>query len=269
MIIYQTLKYPEYHPISIADVRNWTNDPATRLQDVVDPNIKIAIAGAVDDFEKETNRKFVRQRIEWRPERNEIDGCYFGWFGYWRRSDAMAVPFGQTDQDTVEIEYVDSDGNPQTFTDFEIVKKDESNSYIVLARGAAWPSDVDTETPWPVKIRFDAGWPFGPRWEAGKTYSIGDIMIPTVLNQKGVAYKCTNAGTSGGAEPTLTTEVGATGTDGTVTWECIGQTVPGGIIPSLLSRATTRLKTQYEFLIYPNINEIAQAWNPEPWRLRW
>jgi hypothetical protein len=56
-------------------------------------------------------------------------------------------------------------------------------------------------------------------WAAATAYSVGDIVRPSTGN--GHVYRCTAAGATGGTEPTWPTDIGATVTDGTVTWaEC-------------------------------------------------
>lgn len=57
-----------------------------------------------------------------------------------------------------------------------------------------------------------------PEWTAATSYSAGDVVRPTTRN--GYVYVCTAEGTSGSSEPTWPVTVGATVTDGTVTWEC-------------------------------------------------
>lgn len=64
-------------------------------------------------------------------------------------------------------------------------------------------------------------------WAATTAYTVradaeagsGSVVKPTT--QDGRHYKCTVAGTSGGAEPTWDTTIGNTTADGTVTWETI------------------------------------------------
>lgn len=53
-------------------------------------------------------------------------------------------------------------------------------------------------------------------------YALGAYVVPASAN--GYYYKATAAGTSGGSIPTYPTTVGATVTDGTVTWTCAGKT---------------------------------------------
>lgn len=53
-------------------------------------------------------------------------------------------------------------------------------------------------------------------------YALGAYIRPATPN--GFYYKATAAGTSGGTLPTFPTTVGATVTDGTVTWTCAGKT---------------------------------------------
>jgi len=55
-------------------------------------------------------------------------------------------------------------------------------------------------------------------WITITPYLLGDYVEPT--NPNGKCYKCTQAGTSGSAEPTWRSEVGATVEDGEVIWTC-------------------------------------------------
>jgi len=58
-------------------------------------------------------------------------------------------------------------------------------------------------------------------WVANTAYSVENVVIPTTAN--GYQYICTTAGTSHAAtEPTWTTSLGVTNTDGTVTWTMDG-----------------------------------------------
>jgi hypothetical protein len=57
-----------------------------------------------------------------------------------------------------------------------------------------------------------------PAWSNGVVKALGDAVRPTARN--GYTYECTTAGTTGSTEPTWPTTVGATVTDGTVTWTC-------------------------------------------------
>ena len=57
-------------------------------------------------------------------------------------------------------------------------------------------------------------------WAATTAYSIGDIrrQLGAVTNSSARAFRCTTAGTSGGAEPSWNLGDGATTADGTVVW---------------------------------------------------
>lgn len=56
-----------------------------------------------------------------------------------------------------------------------------------------------------------------------QAYNLNDYMVPATPN--GYYYKCTTGGTSNGTPPSLTTTVGATTSDGTAVWTCMGKVV--------------------------------------------
>jgi hypothetical protein len=61
-------------------------------------------------------------------------------------------------------------------------------------------------------------------WVASTTYATNDIRIPTSPNRNGFRYKVTagGGGSSGSSEPTWPLAIGATVTDGALTWTCEG-----------------------------------------------
>ena len=58
-------------------------------------------------------------------------------------------------------------------------------------------------------------------WAATTTYSVGNIRRAILLQDSGLVFKCTTAGTSGGSEPNWPTDINSTVTDGTVVWTSI------------------------------------------------
>lgn len=62
-----------------------------------------------------------------------------------------------------------------------------------------------------------------PAWAASTAYAVGDMIVPTTAN--GYNYECTTAGTSGTAEPTWSTTVGDTTSDGSAVWTTRAQPV--------------------------------------------
>lgn len=89
-------------------------------------------------------------------------------------------------------------------------------------------------TPTPTVVPAQASAPTRANTTA---YALNAYVVPATPN--GFYYKATAAGTSGGTIPTFPTTIGATVTDGTVTWTCAGRTTlvagtdyeirPGGI----------------------------------------
>jgi hypothetical protein len=60
-----------------------------------------------------------------------------------------------------------------------------------------------------------------PGWTASTSYRVGDTIRPN-LASNGFLYTCTVAGTSGGSAPTFSLTIGATFSDGGVTWQNVG-----------------------------------------------
>ena len=77
-----------------------------------------------------------------------------------------------------------------------------------------------------------------PDWEANKAYTTAwGVVVPgwrSAVTSAAPAnnnwYACTTAGTSGATQPTWPTTVGATVTDGTATWTCMGAGVEDAIV---------------------------------------
>lgn len=105
---------------------------------------------------------------------------------------------------------------------------------------------------------------WGTAWATGTAYTAGKIVRPTTGN--GFVYRCSVAGTShASTEPTWPTTIGATVTDNTVTWTCVGRSVVaitatsptwasstitaryGVIYKSTGTAATSRLLIQLDF----------------------
>src|ERR1700743_1935958 len=62
-----------------------------------------------------------------------------------------------------------------------------------------------------------------PQWEANTAYTVLEDVAPTTANQNGSWFQCTTPGTSDPAtEPTWPSTIGATVTDGSVVWTCMG-----------------------------------------------
>lgn len=234
--IYEIVTGSSTQPILINQLKAWYYISQTITHE--DERLSYCIGSAIENFELSANLKIAKQTLKWMPWR----------FGNQDDSEAqgriMRVPFGKTAN--VEIKYDDTDGLERTFSDTEwnLIGAENTNSMIALTADAEWPTDVQEDYPYPIRITFDCGWPIGDSWEATTAYVSGDIMIPTFQNRmaRNMAYECAVGGTSGGSEPTLTTTIGNTGTDGTVTWECIGQTVPYDIFVACLCMGAQRMR---------------------------
>lgn len=262
----ETTRRPAELPVTVVNLKNWIRrGPGVTHEDYL---YSEAIRAATDAFEGVTMRRIVSQRVVWRPIRfgNQDLSKYQGY--------EMPIPLGATAKDTLVINYVDSDEVTTAFTDFAVVTANEkSNSAIVLNSGAEWPTDIDYDTVYPIEIEFDCGWPTGPEWDggtAGTNYEIGSIVIPTYLKQTGTAYVVTTPGLSGTSEPDWPTTTGATVTDGAITWECMGATVPSDIKKAILCNAYESCVSSGLVLRGdPNMNLMKSNWENivENWRL--
>lgn len=82
-------------------------------------------------------------------------------------------------------------------------------------KASVWPSK-DPEETLDYAVDFE---PFLTRfWERGTTYTTSTRVRPTRPN--GFEYECTSGGQSAQREPIWPTTLGATKTDGSITWTC-------------------------------------------------
>lgn len=58
-------------------------------------------------------------------------------------------------------------------------------------------------------------------WASSSSYAVGQIVRATTVQEFGLVFKCTTAGTSGGSQPAWPTLIGGTTIDGSVTWTAI------------------------------------------------
>jgi hypothetical protein len=263
MLIWETIRGPSELPITVADVKRWIYRD-TSFTDDDDRNHPLAM-DAIEAFQNQADLMICNQRIKWHPWRfgnQNPERCQ----GY-----EMFLPFGNNSE--VVVEYLDSDGILQTFpaTDYKIVKREKSAFILSLEHEKEWPTDVHPTMIDAISIIFDCGWPVGDLWVAGHDYVAGDMILPTKLKQRGMAYICDVSGKSGTTEPVLTTEIGATTAEGpdTLVWECVGKTVPANIVSALLSYCGEKSLETGTTMKYPNLNVIQAAWDSavSNWRI--
>ena len=58
-------------------------------------------------------------------------------------------------------------------------------------------------------------------WAASTAFSVGDVRRATTIQNSGLVFECTTAGTSASSEPSWPTDIGSTITDNTVVWTAI------------------------------------------------
>lgn len=86
-----------------------------------------------------------------------------------------------------------------------------------------------------------------PQWQASSPYGIDEMREPTARNA--FRYAVTVIGTSGATEPTWPTTIGATVTDGGVTWTCVGKT-PLGMWDDAFDEWAADVETLSAFILY-------------------
>ncbi len=85
---------------------------------------------------------------------------------------------------------------------------------------------VQTGSQWCAYEALDTSAVPSRSWTAGATFSVGQNVTPTKQNANGYYFLCVTAGTAGTVEPTWPSQLGATVTDGTVTWRCAATIAP-------------------------------------------
>lgn len=248
--IFENIRAPAVLPVSLLRLHYWMQRDETETVD--DQKYTMAIGGAGSLFEKSTDLALVSQRKRWKPWRFGDQNPYAC------SGMEMKVPFGNTK--AVEINYTDTDGISQEFTDFHIEKFSGRNDRIVLDTGIEWPA-VYCET-YPIIIEFDCGYPVGDIWTPDHAYALGDIMQPTWLMPEWVAYEATAAGTSSGTEIKLSTKTGDVTPDpaDTLEWTCLGQSIPQIAAAAILNMAAHFVDNPMLYLDYPNKNEMDPNW---------
>jgi hypothetical protein len=139
---------------------------------------------------------------------------------------ALANAFGSTSagnspnidflSDTMNLALVTSGYTPDLAAhDFwNDVVANEASGTGYTANGATLASKTLTVT---------AANSWATQWAASTARQAGDVVRPTTGN--GFLYAANGAGTNSASEPTWPTTVGATVTDGGVTWSCIGRAI--------------------------------------------
>ncbi len=115
---------------------------------------------------------------------------------------------------------------------YDILAVHSDAQYVYFTLGA--PNPLSRRFPLYRYIAFNCRWRFrldssvvapecgyagndsATTWAQSTAYTVGDIVKPTSVN--GHYYRCTTAGISDATEPTWTTIIGNTVTDGSVTW---------------------------------------------------
>jgi len=254
MLRYTTIRGPRYLPLTPTEVKQWIYRHPTFTDD--DDRISWLIASATEAIQLETGAMVCNQRIKWHPWRfgsQNPEVC---------AGREMYMPFGNNSE--IVVMYVDSDGVTQTMpaTDYRVIESENSNYILALEFEKDWPTDIDGTAIDSISITFDCGWHVGDIWTASTSYNIGDIMLPTSQKRLGLAYECQFAGTSGTAEPVLTTEIGAAYPEGpdTLVWECIGKTIPGDIRSAMFAYCGEKMRETGMYKEYPNLNLLPEAW---------
>ncbi len=116
----------------------------------------------------------------------------------------------------------------------------------------------------------DAGW--GTQWSASTGYSRGDNMVPSLTVFRSTApvwYRCITAGTSGSSEPTWTATPGATMSDGSVTWLCMGFAQTETLLGTKDVYGSANETSAFTFTSFDEAAHYKLERYRRCWRLRW
>jgi len=118
---------------------------------------------------------------------------------------------------------------------------------------------VDNDITWTCTALYDGG----KKWRSSTAHTVGDIVVPTTENA--LWYKCVDAGTTGGSEPTWPLTIGDTVTDNGIVWECGGYYggFPSPHIPQpVMLDGYMTLAEQNSVDIYNSWINNPYSWNP-------
>lgn len=161
--------------------------------------------------------------------------------------------FDSTNLVFIDITGADLSGSP----DYPVVSAN-AQDYFVFTNG------VDNVKYWDGTMSAIENLPglFAPSaWQTGHDYSIGDYCRPTSDNS--FVYRCSDAGTSGGVEPTWSETTSTPTSDEGVVWDLVGTYGAEGGVTDI--RCTT-LRYVGNFLLLGNTVENG---NQRPQRVRW
>jgi hypothetical protein len=212
------------------------------------------IKSEVERAEIDTGRKFLRQT----------------WIAYvsdwWSYFTPLSLPYGNISIDSIYY-YSEDDTEYLLSTDIYGYAPGmrASNGYVYKKQDQDWPS-VTLRDYRPIKITFQCGWHYGDGWEADTVVALDTIVVPTSLI--GLAYKCTANGTTDSTEPDWPLTLGETVVDNTVTWTCVGETLPPALRRAILIGILDSYDQPGDLLFYPNKNLLDVRMNLiQKWRL--
>ena len=206
---------PSAFPVSLAEAKDHLNLSHSNDDDIV----YSLTQSATFEAEQFLMRKLVTQTWQF-------------FIGSFPNDDFITMPWGQL-QSVSSLKYKDTDGTESTMDSGEyIVDINSDPGRIVLGYGESWPTDVLYPSN-PIEIEFVCGYNHGPIWTVNTVKSLNNIVLPTMANQNGLAYKCSARSgdfkTHESVEPTWPVALDSTVVDDAITWTCTGSAIPESI----------------------------------------
>jgi len=108
-------------------------------------------------------------------------------------------------------------------------------------------------------LTYTAANSWGAQWAATTAFGGANNIYVRPTTGNGFLYRATGSGTSGASEPTWPTTIGATVTDGTITWTCVGR---AALVFDSANPAWTALTVAFRYGVIYNRTPASDATRP-------
>jgi hypothetical protein len=143
-----------------------------------------------------------------------------------------------------------------------------NQAILILGNGLAPQSYTNGGSLTPLTNTYTVSY---PAWTANTAYQVDDLILPATPN--GYYFQCTQAGESGGSEPSWPSAVNKTITDGSVLWTCVAATAviaPRGAASAVVYAGSLWLWNTYPATTSDNLDgpsclKMSTLNNPQSW----